>query len=61
MVYQDGEPVMLNEQKVQRTLLDGDRPRIVAGRLTREIRKTMRGDQVEGFDRPIDYAVAGFA
>jgi transcription elongation factor len=61
MTYDDGAPVLINNEKVQRTFYDGDKPRIIAGRMTREIRRTLVDEKVEGFTSPIEMPVSGFA
>jgi hypothetical protein len=61
MTFADGEPVLLDEAIVQRTLQPGDKPHQVAGYLTKQIRRSMIGEQVEGFNDPINYPRAGIA
>lgn len=65
MTYPDGEPVMVGAadmaRKVQRRLAEGENPRVIAGRMTREIRTTMAGENVPGFWNPIDMQRASFA
>jgi hypothetical protein len=60
MTYADGSPVMLNDGQVKRKLTIGEDARVVASRLTKEIRKAMLGDIVPGFSDPIAYANQGY-
>lgn len=61
MTYQDGSPVLVNNETVQMNLSDSTTPRMLAGRMTREIRKALAGETVEGFTGPLRLPVASFA
>lgn len=61
MTYADGTPVLLNNEKVQMKLSEGNTPRQLAGRMTREIRRSLVGETVEGFSSPIQMPNVGFA
>jgi hypothetical protein len=61
MTYQDGEPVLVNNEKVQMKLSEGTTPRMLAGRMTREIRRALAGETVDGFTGPLRMPQAGFA
>lgn len=58
MVFANGEPVMLDEEPVTETV-EPDQVEAVAKRLTKRIRKTFRGEIVEGFSRSLTYSAAG--
>lgn len=61
MTYSDGEPVMIDGGKVQMSLSEGTTPRMIAGRLTREIKRRLSGETVEGFTSPLQMPQVGFA
>lgn len=62
MVYNDGEPVRLEDgSRVEHTLRPDENARKVAGRLTVKVRKALMGETVEGFSSPIDYPSSGVA
>lgn len=54
MVFGNGVPVMLNDEPVTERVAP-EQVEGVAKRLTRRIRKTFRGEVVEGFGRPLNY------
>ena len=43
MTYADGRPVLVNGERVSERLGDGVNPKSVAGRLTREVRRALKG------------------
>jgi hypothetical protein len=54
----DGNPARDGDGKFyKRKLADGENPKVIAGRLTRELRTALRGKNapVNGFDGPIRY------
>jgi hypothetical protein len=54
----DGNPARDDDGKFyKRKLADGENPKVIAGRLTRELRTALRGKNapVNGFDGPIRY------
>ncbi len=61
MVYGNGDPVLVMDEKVQHRLAEGENPRVIAGRLTKQIRKRLIGETVDGFNDPIRYQNAGIA
>ncbi len=62
MVYNDGEPVILEDgSRVMHRLQPEDNARKIAGALTIKIRKALMGERVEGFSSPIDYPQTGIA
>lgn len=60
MVFADGQPVMLDDEPVTETV-DPQHAEAVAKRLTRRIRKALRGEVVEGFSRRLTYENEVFA
>ena len=62
MVHPNGDPVMLDEAPVTAKLSPGSNNNLieqVARLLTKKIRKSFRGELVEGFDRVIAYPSDG--
>jgi hypothetical protein len=59
MTFANGEPVKIDDQLVERTLVGGEDPRLVAGRLVREIRQALNPEKVIGFARSISYSNEG--
>lgn len=54
MVFDNGAPVMLDDEPVTETVTP-EHVEAVAKKLTKRIRKTLRGETVEGFSRPLTY------
>lgn len=62
MVYNDGEPVALQDgSRVEHRIKPDENARRIAGQLTIKVRKSLMGETVEGFSGPIDYPPAGVA
>lgn len=59
MTFADGSPV--DADRFCHTLKDGESAKQIAGRLTRQVRKSLLGDLVDGFNDPIRYADMGIA
>jgi hypothetical protein len=60
----DGNPARDGDGKFyKRKLADGQNPKVIAGRLTRELRTALRGKNapVNGFDGPIRYPKSSVA
>lgn len=55
MVFANGDPVELDGDPVTETGFAPDLVEAIAKRLTRRIRKALRGETVEGFGRRIAY------
>jgi hypothetical protein len=54
MVFANGEPVVLDDEPVTETVTP-EHAEAVAKKLTKRIRKTLRGETVEGFSRALTY------
>jgi hypothetical protein len=54
MVFANGEPVVLDDEPVTETVAP-EHAEAVAKKLTKRIRKTLRGETVEGFSRALTY------
>ena len=51
----NGNPVLLDDAPVTVKLLQNSNPDAIARQLTKKIRRALRGERVEGFDRVIVY------
>lgn len=60
MVFANGEPVLLDDEPVTEAVAP-EHVEAVAKKLTRRIRKTFRGEIVEGFGRVLAYEREVFA
>lgn len=57
--WPDGEPIEIDDAPVTAKISSKSNPDTIARILTKRIRKSLRGERVEGFDRVIDYSRDG--
>lgn len=63
MTFANGEPVQIDGKTVERTLVEGDNPRRIAGRLVPQVRRALTGKSSgeEKFAASIQYPQMGYA